>query len=268
MVPPMPPDLRRKLRAAYPVFGISDLAIRWIAPGALLVAIVIRSWPLAIGAIIAAIAAWFVRGRQLQSIVTGESIAAETRRASVDFGGVGSPPGPEYMRSYYETWPLLHKSYGHPMVVEAVEVWCPEHNQWESGEIEAMVSPGAFMAAINLSVEFDYGTHSWKLGDAMSFIPRGKADHGGRSGELYEVRSRQSVDKNVYDGYTHDVAVSALFLVDNSWGLVTKHLDSLGRWEGLDKMIADMPVVVPGGPASLDRTSEKPEGKEDRKGDS
>jgi hypothetical protein len=149
------------------------------------------------------------------------------------------------MGTYYETWPLLHKEYGHPMIVEAAEVWCAEHQRWEAGSIQAMVSPGAFMAAVNLNIEFAYGEHMWKLDSSTSLVDKGVCSYGNRRGRLWEVRARNASDMKLMDGEDHELAVAVLFPVENAWGLVAAHLDSLEHWEGFDKMVAEMPVELP-----------------------
>lgn len=237
MVPQMPPDLRRKLRAAHPTFGLSDLVVRWVAPAGLLVSLLARSWPLAVGTIIVFVLAWVVRFRQFPRIVQGEMAVAPEP--------IGPPPGPEYMRPYYESWPLLHSNYGHPMVVEAADVWCPTHDQWEQGEIKAMVSPGAFFDSVNLNMDLDYGNHAWKLDHSSSLFNRGAVELGGKHGELWEVRARNAVDKNLYDGANHDLAIAVLLSPDNSWDLVNAHLDALPPWEGQERMRSEMPVALP-----------------------
>jgi hypothetical protein len=221
------------------MFGVWDLVVRWVVPAGMLLALVVRSWPLAVGAGVIFVVAWILRARQFPRIGQGEMAA------SLERGPIGQSPGPPYMRPYYESWPLLHKSYGHPMVVEPVDVFCPEHLEWESGEIEAMVSPGAFLDSVNLNIDFDYGGHSWRLDVSTSMIHRGVGDFGGRHGDLWEVRARNVVDKNLYDGANHALAVAMLLPVENSWGLVLEHLESLGHWEGLDTMNSEMQVAIP-----------------------
>ena len=107
------------------------------------------------------------------------------------------------------------------------------------------MSPGVFGDYVNLSVEVEYGDHSWKLGDPMSFIHKRTGTFGDTEGELWEVRSRNVVDQNLYDGAEHEVAVAVVLPKDNSWGLVKAHMDGFGRWEGLDALESDLQVALP-----------------------
>ena len=111
----MPADLRRKLRATYPVFGLSDLVVRWLVPFGLLFAIMLSSWPVAVAALAVLLVAWFVRVRAFSRIVAAEGGAPFA-------SGPAPTPGPPQMRPYYETWPLVHKEYGHPSVAEDAKV--------------------------------------------------------------------------------------------------------------------------------------------------
>jgi hypothetical protein len=243
MVPSMPPELRRKVRARYPVFGAADLTVRWLVPAGLVASLVLKSWLLAGVTVAVLVLAWLVRLRQFPNIVAGESLSSLPENSL-------PPPVPPQMEIYYKTWPLPHPRYGHPMVAEEALVWCLEHETWEAGEIRAWVSPG-LLGDVNLNIELTYGDHSWTIeGESVSLVARGLGTYGGgtgvgRTGDLWEIRSRRGVDHARLDGSFYPMALAVLLLAGNDWDLVEDHLTSLGHWDGLEALEADLAVKMP-----------------------
>lgn len=224
-VPSMPPELRRKLRRAYPVFGAADLAVRWVAPAGVVFAVVARSWTVGGLAIVLFLVAWFVRIRQFPNIIRGEA-------------GEDLPPSAVTLRRSARAWPQIEPRTGLPAVIEQVTVWCAHHGRWEEGKAEALLSPSPYQDRVDLVVELRYGGHAWKLWDLIASKTVGESQFPEALGRLVELRGRDVLDLSA-DGLNEaDRAFAVVFREGNSWDLVETHIHEnadLGSVEALER---------------------------------